>query len=249
LVLARPDRANRLDRQALPELSEVADLATGQAHDGELRCLLVEQRGKFFSTGGDLESLGASREGAAPFVRSATTPLNSAVSRLARLGAPIVVAVGGPAIGAGVAFAALADVVIASERAAFVAGYPAIGMTPDAGLSWFLPRRVGSRHATDYFLRNRTWSAAEARDRGLVTELVAHDELAARAGVVATELAAGPTAAYAATRGLLLSAQDLSLESQLELEAQTLAGMAGTEDGWHGITSMLTGSRPTFRGR
>jgi 2-(1,2-epoxy-1,2-dihydrophenyl)acetyl-CoA isomerase len=246
LTLNRPDRGNAFDTKLCAELSEVAI----ECDESEaVRCLLVEAEGKWFSTGGDLARLGASREVAPAFVKAATTPLHSALSRLARMSAPVVVAMHGSAIGAGVALAAAADFCLVTDDVRFIAGYPAIGMTVDAGLSWFLPRRVGSRAAADYFLRNRTWSAAEALRLGLVTELVEADQLQARGRELASELALGPTAAFGEVKNLLLETWDSSLETQLEREARALARATRTDDGWHGISAALAGDQPTFTGR
>ncbi|MCW2816140.1 MAG: Enoyl-CoA hydratase/isomerase [Nocardioides sp.] len=243
LVLARPQRGNALDQVALDELDSVV---RGAEADPQLRCLLVSAEGRFFCTGGDLRALGASREGAPDFVRGVTTALNSMVARLAGATAPVVVATRAPAIGAGVCFAAVADVVIASDTASFVAGYPALGLTPDAGLSWLLPRRVGQRAAASYFLRDQTWTARQALALGLVGEVVADDDLDARALAVATEIATGSTPAHLATRALLLSGSERTLSEQLEREAASLASAVQTEDGWHGITEVLAGRVPSF---
>jgi 2-(1,2-epoxy-1,2-dihydrophenyl)acetyl-CoA isomerase len=245
LTLSRPGRGNAFDAVLCTELAEAAVRCD---EDPAIRCLLVDAEGKWFSTGGDLAKLGESREGAPSFVKRSTTSLHSAVSRLARMAPPVVVAMDGGAIGAGVSFAALADFCLVTERAKFLAGYPAIGMTVDAGVSWFLPRRVGSRAAGDFFLRNRTWSAADALRLGLVTEIVEQDALSATALTLALELAQGPTAAYGEVRNLLLDTWDTSLETQLELEARSLARATRTDDGWHGITAAMAGERPRFSG-
>lgn len=245
LTLNRPDKGNAIDATLCAELSEVAIECD---ENDDVRCLVVDAEGKWFSTGGDLKRLGASREGAPAFVKAATTPLHSALSRLARMSAPVVVVMQGSAIGAGVALAASADFCLATDDVRFIAGYPSIGMTVDAGLSWFLPRRVGSRAATDYFLRNRTWPAAEALRLGLVTDLVAADDLQAQSMQLATELAHGPTAAFGEVKNLLLDSWDRSLETQLEQEARALARATRTDDGWHGISAALAGDQPMFTG-
>jgi 2-(1,2-epoxy-1,2-dihydrophenyl)acetyl-CoA isomerase len=246
LTLNRPERGNAFDVTLCAELSEAAIRCD---EDDEIRCLLVDSVGKWFSTGGDLARLGETREGAPAFVKRATTTLHSAISRLARMAPPVVVAMDGGAIGAGASFAALADFCLVTERTRFMAGYPAIGMTVDAGLSWFLPRRVGTRAAADYFLRNRTWSAADALRLGLVTEIVDQERLDEASRSLAVELARGPTVAYGEVRNLLLDTWDKTLEAQLELEARSLARATRTEDGWHGIESAVAGRQPQFEGR
>ncbi|MDX6360102.1 MAG: 2-(1,2-epoxy,2-dihydrophenyl)acetyl-CoA isomerase [Nocardioidaceae bacterium] len=245
-TLSRPERGNAFD---LALCDAILALATRCDEDEAVRCLLVTSTGKWFSTGGDLAKLGESREGGPAFVERATRSLHAGIALLARMDAPVVVAMRGGAIGAGVALPAAADFCLVTERVRFLAGYPAIGMTVDAGLSYYLPRRVGSRAAADYFLRNRTWSADEAVRLGLATEIVPDDELDDRALDLARELAAGPTAAYGEVRRLLLEAADRTLEAQLDAEALALARATRTDDGWGGITAALAGERPHFSGR
>ncbi|MCW2621068.1 MAG: Enoyl-CoA hydratase/isomerase [Frankiales bacterium] len=244
--LTRPERGNAFD---LALCDAILDLAVRCETDDSIRCLLVTSSGKWFSTGGDLAHLGASRDGAPAFVERATRSLHDGIARLARMDAPVVVAMQGGAIGAGAALAAVSDFCLATSAVRFVAGYPAIGMTVDAGLSYFLPRRVGTRAATDYFLRNRTWTAEQALELGLLTDVVPAEELQDRALALARDLAAGPTAAYGEVRRLLLDTWDRSLEDQLEAEAGSLARATRTEDGWGGISAALAGERPEFTGR
>jgi 2-(1,2-epoxy-1,2-dihydrophenyl)acetyl-CoA isomerase len=245
LTLSRPDRGNAINEVLAAELNEVAIRCD---EDPAVRCLLMDAEGRWFSTGGDLAALGASREDAPAFVKRTTTNLHAALSRLSRMAPPVVVAMQGGAIGAGVSFAAAADFVIAAPSVRFVAGFTAIGMTVDSGLTWFLPRRVGTRAAADYLLRARTWDAAEALRLGLVTEIASDDSLADRADELAAELAHGPTLAFGEIKNLLLSTWDQPLETQLELEARALARATKTDDGWHGIESGLARRTPTFEG-
>jgi 2-(1,2-epoxy-1,2-dihydrophenyl)acetyl-CoA isomerase len=245
-TLARPERGNAFD---LALCDAILDLAVRCDTDDAIRCLLITSTGKWFSTGGDLARLGESRDGAPAFVERATRTLHQGIVRLARMDAPVVVAMRGGAIGAGAALAAVSDFCLASASVRFLAGYPAIGMTVDAGLSYFLPRRVGARAATDYFLRNRTWTAEQALELGLVTQVVTEDELDGRAVALARELADGPTSAYGEVRRLLLDSWDRPLEAQLDEEAASLARATQTDDGWHGISAALAGDRPEFTGR
>lgn len=246
LTLCRPDRGNAVNEHFARELNDVAIRCD---EDDAVRCLLIESEGRWFSTGGDLASLGASRADAPAFVKRTTTPLHSALSRLSRMAPPVVVSMRGSAIGAGVAFAAAADFVLATPSVRFLSGFTAIGMTVDSGLTWFLPRRVGTRATADYLLRAQEWSADEALRRGLVTEVVDDESLDRRATELATELAQGPTLAYGEIKNLLLSTWDQPLETQLELEARALARATRTHDGWHGIESATAGQRPTYEGR
>lgn len=246
VTLCRPERGNNFDAVLCREIGE---LALRLDSDPGVRSVLVRAEGRWFSTGGDLSQLGRDRDEAPAFIKEATMTLHSGLSRLARMNAPVVVAMRGGCIGAGAALPAAADFCLATPSVTFLCGYPAIGMTVDAGLSWFLPRRVGSRAASDYFLRNRTWSAEEAHRVGLVSDVVPDDELDERAEALARELAAGPTWAFGEVKNLLLDSLACSLEEQLEKEARSLARAAATDDGWNGITSLSRREVPTFTGR
>jgi 2-(1,2-epoxy-1,2-dihydrophenyl)acetyl-CoA isomerase len=246
LTFCRPDRGNAVNELFAGELNDVAIRCD---EDDSVRCLLIEAEGRWFSTGGDLAALGASREAAPAFVKRTTTTLHSALSRLSRMAPPVVVSMRGSAIGAGASFAAAADFTLVTPKVRFLSGFTAIGMTVDSGLTWFLPRRVGTRAAADYLLRAREWSADEALLRGLVTEIVDDASLDQRAIELATELAQGPTLAYGEIKNLLLSTWDQPLETQLELEARALARATRTHDGWRGIESAMAGQRPTYEGR
>ena len=245
-TLARPERGNAFD---IPLCDAIRHLAVRCHTDDTIRCLLITSTGKWFSTGGDLARLGETRDGAPAFVERATRTLHEGIALLTRMDAPVVVAMRGGAIGAGAALPAVSDFCLATAGVRFMAGYPAIGMTADGGLSYFLPRRVGARAATDYFLRSRTWTAEQARELGLVTEVVPDDELDGRAAALARELADGPTCAYGEVRRLLLDTWGRPLEAQLAEEAASLARATQTDDGWQGITAALAGERPEFTGR
>lgn len=239
------DRGNPFDRTLCDDL---ARLATALEADPRVRAVLVVAEGRFFSVGGDLRSLGASREELPRFILDATTTFHSAVARLARLDAPVVVAVDALAAGGGVSFAAGADVLVAGPGAAFYAAYQGIGLAVDGGGTHHLARRVGVPRARQFYLRNQTWSAEEAVARGLADELAPEGaEAAARA--IAQELAAGPTQAFGAVKRLLAETLDRPLEAQLEAEARAMLRTARTEDAWAGIGAVAARERPVFTGR
>lgn len=240
------DRGNPFDAAACAELAEVI---TGCEVDPEVRCVLIQATGRFFSVGGDLASLGRSREELTPFIKRATIGLHAAISRMSRMDAPVVVAVHGLAAGGGVSLAAAADFCLAARSAKFYAAYQGIGLTVDGGGSYFVPRRVGTRRATSFFLRNQTWDAETAVRHGLADEVVDDDRLEAEALALATELAAGPTRAFGEVKNLLLSSLDTPLETQLELEAQAMARAGATEDAWEGVSAVAAKRRPGFAGR
>jgi 2-(1,2-epoxy-1,2-dihydrophenyl)acetyl-CoA isomerase len=130
-----------------------------------------------------------------------------------------------------------------------VSAYAGIGFSCDAGSSVMLSRRMGLARARRFLILNETLSAPDALAVGLVDEVLTADQLQARAQTVARQLAAGPTRAFGEIRRLLLSAQDQPLETQLELEAQALARIAGTSDARDGLTAFAQKRKPEFQGR
>ncbi|MCW2997903.1 MAG: Enoyl-CoA hydratase/isomerase [Solirubrobacterales bacterium] len=239
------DRGNPFDVQFCAELSQV--ITDCDEHPG-VRCVLVEGAGRFFSVGGDLACLGRDRDGLGRFIQSATIGLHAAISRMSRMDAPVVVAVHALAAGGAVSLAAAADFCLAGRSAKFLAAYQGIGLAIDGGGSHSVPRRVGSRRATEFYLRNQTWDAERACRYGLVNDVVEDGELAERARSLARELAAGPTRSFGEVKNLLASTYDQPLEAQLELEARAMRRSADTEDAWHGITAMAAKRAPVFKG-
>jgi len=232
LTLAQPQRGNPFDTQLCSELSLAA---TECDEDPAVRAVLIRADGRFFSVGGDLGSLGAARDDLPRFVKNATTTFHSAVSRFARMDAPVVCAVHAMAAGGGVSFLAAADVIVAGSSARFYAAYQGIGLAIDGGGSHFLPRRVGTGRARSFYLRNQMWSAEEALAHGLVDELVADEALAGTAAAIAAELAAGPTLAFGEVKNLLLDSWDRPLEAQLEAEARAMGRTGRSDDAWNAI--------------
>src|SRR5262249_45971373 len=151
--------------------------------------------GPYFSVGVDLKSIAVDLDGMPEWANNANGQMNLALSRLARGDAPVVVAVHALCVGGGVALAASADFCLAAASSRFYAAYCGSGLVPAGGGTTYLPRRGGVRAAAAFLMRNQTWTAAEALDRGLVSEVVDDADLGAAAMALALELAQGPTVA------------------------------------------------------
>ncbi|HEY2220619.1 enoyl-CoA hydratase/isomerase family protein [Actinomycetospora sp.] len=245
ITLDQPDRGNPFDGPFCAELSLIAAECD---ENPEVRAVLIDAAGKYFSVGADLRVLGRDRADLPRFTKSATTGLHSAISRFSRMDAPVVAAVHGLAVGGGVSLAAAADFCLAGGSARFYAAYAGIGLSPDGGGTHALTRLVGPRRATEFYLRNQTWTADEAAARGLVSEVVDDAELGKRARELALELAGGPTRAFGEMKNLLLAAVDQPLEALLEAEARAMGRVTRTEDSWNAITAVSAKQRPTFEG-
>lgn len=246
LTLSQGDRGNPFDQPFCDALSAAA---TECDEDPGVRAVLIRAEGRFFTVGGDLRTLGESPEGLRRFIKNGTAGLHAAVSRFTRCDAPVVVAVHAMCAGGGVSLAAAADFCVAARSARFYAAYQGIGLAIDGGGSYFVPRRVGSRAATSFYLRNETWTAEQALERGLISAVVDDDALEAEALALATELAAGPTLSFGEVKNLLLSSDSQPLEAQLELEARAMGRTVRTEDTWNAITAAAQKQKPTFHGR
>lgn len=243
IVLNRPQAANALDDVMGRELAAAAARCNG---DPGVRAVVLTGSGRFFSAGGDLAAMAAHAERPSAHVKGLADDLHRAVSAFARMRAPLICAVNGQAAGAGFSLAIAGDLVLAAESAAFTMAYTRAGLSPDGSSSWFLPRLVGLRRAQELMLTNRTLSAAEALEWGLVTRVVADAELDDAAGVLAAQLARGPSGAQGVVKELLLGTFARGLEEQMELEGRAIAGCVASTDGVEGITAFLAKRPPTF---
>jgi len=229
--------------------SELCEAATQLSEDSNVRCVLISAEGKAFSYGGDVGAFVSDLDGLPLNIKRWTTTLHSAIARLQRMDAPIVAAVHGVCAGGMSALVAGSDILIAADSARFVAAYAGIGFSCDAGSSIMYSRRMGLGRARRFLLANETLTANDARDAGLVDEVVPVEQLNARSEAMAKQLAAGPTRAFGEMRRLLISAQNQPLETQLELEAQALARTSATSDAKNALTAFAQKRKPEFTGR
>jgi 2-(1,2-epoxy-1,2-dihydrophenyl)acetyl-CoA isomerase len=181
-------------------------------------------------------------------LREITAYLHNAIATFAAMDAPLITAINGTAAGAGFSLAILGDIAITAESAKFTLAYTGAGLSPDGSSTYYLPRLVGVRRARELMITNRVLSAREAEQWGLVNQVVADDEVLATAMAQATKLAKGPTLAYGQVKKLLDASMQNSLESQMQLETEGIAGMAATSDGKEGIAAFLEKRKPDFKG-
>lgn len=243
ITLNRPDVLNAFDgamqegfRAALKEA----------ARDPEVRAVVLTGAGRGFCVGQDLKEFQA---GAGDLGERLRSTYNRNVPALRSLEKPVIAAVNGPAAGAGLALAAACDIRIAADSATFVPAFINIGLIPDTGASFFIPRLLGYERAFEWLCSGKRLTAADAHAWGFVSEVVEAGKLAARAGAVAAEFAALPTRAIGMTKRLLDRAAGATLEEQLELEAQLQAAAAESEDFAEGVAAFLEKREPRFMGR
>ncbi|HWG39452.1 MAG TPA: enoyl-CoA hydratase-related protein [Candidatus Acidoferrales bacterium] len=245
VTLNRPQANNSLDLEMAKHLMAVA-LRCESDHDA--RAVLLKGAGKSFCAGGDVKAFVAQKELPA-YLREITSYLHRAISCFTRLDAPVIAAVHGPAAGGGFSLAISCDLVIAAESATFLMAYSKIGMAPDGGSTYFLPRLVGLKRAMELALTNRALSAREACEWGLVTDVVAQENLASRAEELAQSLAQGPTGAFGSAKRLLHGGWNQALETQMELESRAIAEAGGTADGQEGIRAFVEKRKALFGGK
>ena len=245
VTLNRPEAANGMNAALIKELS---DASIRCDEDRAIRAVVITGAGRFFSAGGDVKSFAAAGDDVGVLIKELTMYLHAAIARFAKMDAPVIAAVNGVAAGAGFSLAAACDLAVAAKSAMFLSAYTAAGLTPDGSSTYFLPRLVGMRRATELMLTNRRLSADEALEWGLINEVVADDEAVARAHEIAAELATGPTATYGAVKRLLQASASSALETQMEFEARTIAGIARSSDGREGITAFNEKRPPEYTG-
>lgn len=243
LTLSRGQAGNAIDQEMADSLLEAAQFCETDDH---VRAVLLTGQGRSFCVGGDVKAFVAAGPSAPELVRSLTGSLHAAMALLARMDKPLVTAVNGAAAGAGFGLAILGDVALAARSAKFAMAYGAIGLTPDAGATWLLPRLVGLRRAQELALTGKRIDAAEAERMGLITRAVDDDVLLAEAIALATVLARSPRRAFARTRALLHQSSSNDFETQLALEAAGIAYAIGQPEGQEGISAFVARRPPDF---
>lgn len=245
ITLDRPEAGNAI---TLPLARALLAAAIRCQTDEAIRCIVLTGNGGLFCAGGDVQLLAGAGDKRSEVLSELIATFHAAVARLARAPKPLVTLVNGPAAGAGFSLAMLGDVVIGARSAHFTAAYGAIGLTPDGGLSWLLPRLVGLRKAQDIILTNRRIKGDEAEAIGLVTRIVDDEVLATEGLKVATALADAPVEALAASRALLADSFETGLETQLDRELRSMAMAGAGRESEEGLSALLAKRPANFRG-
>jgi 2-(1,2-epoxy-1,2-dihydrophenyl)acetyl-CoA isomerase len=247
LTLNRPDKLNAFNPPMHEELRRGLEQA---AQDSGVRAVLLTGAGRGFCTGQDLSERDVSK-GAPPIDLSVSlgSNYNPLVRRLRALPKPIVCAVNGVAAGAGANIALACDVVIAARSARFVQAFSRIGLVPDSGGTYFLPRLVGTARAMGLALFAESVSAEQAEQWGLIWKAVDDERLPAEAQALAERLAKGPTKGYGLLKKALYASSGNSLDAQLDLE-RDLQREAGLSDDYReGVSAFKEKREPRFSGK
>lgn len=246
ITLNRPERLNSFTNLMHAELRDAIARSVAQC----ARVLVITGAGKGFCAGQDLNDRAvAPGQSAVDLGESMEKNYAPLVKSLRSLPMPVIAAVNGVAAGAGCNFALACDLTIATESASFLQPFCKLGLIPDTGGSYFLPRLVGAQRAMGLALLGDKLTAKRAAEIGLIWECVADDQFAARVDAIAAQLATGPTMGYVRTKHALYASADHSLDEQLALEGQLMRECGYSEDYKEGVAAFKEKRAANFVGR
>jgi 2-(1,2-epoxy-1,2-dihydrophenyl)acetyl-CoA isomerase len=246
VTLNRPDKLNSFTVAMHEELAD----ALGRIEAGDVRVMVLTGAGRGFCAGQDLSERAVTGDG--PRVDLGSTvekyyaPL---VRRLRALPLPVVIGVNGVAAGAGANLALAGDMVIAAKSASFIEPFCRLGLVPDTGGTYFLPRLVGHARAMGLSLLGNKLSAEKAEQWGLIWETVEDDELGPRLDALAAHFAAAPTKGLAYTKRALSESLSNTLDEQLRLELEMMRELGASDDYAEGVSAFLNKRAPVFKGK
>lgn len=246
--LNRPDKLNSFTREMASQLQQALRSA---ADDEEIRCVFLTGDGSAFCAGQDLPEVLERRDQDEDYKLSDTVqesylPLIKLIRKMPK---PVVCAVNGTAAGAGANLALACDFVLASDEARFIQAFSKIGLIPDTGGTWLLPRLVGQARARALTMLGEPLDAQQAEDWGMIYRCVEDKKLIDESMKLARQLSQLPTRALALTKQALDQAENQSFEEQLELEARLQAEAGETEDFEEGVQAFLNKRKPQFKGK
>ncbi|MEM7568467.1 MAG: 2-(1,2-epoxy-1,2-dihydrophenyl)acetyl-CoA isomerase PaaG [Pseudomonadota bacterium] len=245
LTLNRPDKLNSFNVQMHEEVrSAIADAKENA------RCLLITGAGRGFCAGQDLSDRTVSSDGQAPDLGySVETYYNPLIRSLTSLPMPVICAVNGVAAGAGANIALACDIVLAAKSAKFIQSFANIGLIPDSGGTWILPRLIGQARAMAIALTATPVTAEQAVSWGMIWQAVDDDALMETATGLADKLANGPTTGLAATKKHIREASTRTLNEELDLECATMRALGQSADYKEGVDAFLNKRKPVYTGK
>ncbi len=247
LTLNRPDSLNSLD---LAMMDALVVNAMALAADGSVRCIVIRGAGRHFMAGGDIRTFAASL-GAPPAQRRQdfariVQRVHAAIETIYRMPHPVIAAVHGAVAGFGLSLMCACDLAVAADSSYFTSAYRHIGLTPDGGATYALPRIVGAKKAMEIVLLGERFGVDEALRLGLINRVVPEAELAAAVGKLAAALASGPALAMRNGKRLINQSLGHSLSMQLDAEARSFAACSAMPDFVEGVDAFLDKRTPRF---
>lgn len=246
VTLNRPDKLNAFNADLHAGLAAAMARAESEA---AVRCVLITGAGRGFCAGADLTGRDLKAGAQADLGETLDRSYNPLVRRMRALQKPIVCAVNGVAAGAGANFALACDLVLAARSASFIQAFVKIGLVPDCGGSYFLPRLAGMQRAMALAMTGDRLPAEDAERWGLIWKCVDDDQLQAASEGVAVALAAGPTRTLGLIKRAMYASAGNTLDAQLDLERDLQREVGKGEDYREGIAAFLEKRKPAFKGR
>jgi len=246
ITFNRPNAMNSLNEQMANELSALTEQIS---LDSKIRAVLIRGAGNIFMAGGDIRFFHQTLDMMPKGVLNLVRMVNGIISNLIHSPKPVLACVHGSVAGIGMSFMMAADLVIAGANTQFTMAYSKLGVSPDGGASYFLPKIAGHKKAMELALLSDVINANQAQDLGLINWVVPEDQLEEKTVQILNKLANGPTQAYANTKQLIYQSASNSLEQQFEAEARSFAHLSQTADFRSGVTGFLNKTKPEFIGR
>lgn len=245
ITLNRPDSYNACNEALTSELQEALRLATA---DSEVRCVVLTGAGKAFCSGQDLKDA-PSGGGKRSLADSLQRRYNPIITLMREMPKPIIASINGVAAGAGLSLALAADIRIMNSSAKLVEAFIGIALIPDSGATYFYPRMLGYSRAFEFATLNKSISAEEAKELGLVSMVAAPQSFQEAVQSIAKLYANGPTQSYGFVKHLLQKGMDLPLETMLELEVDFQQRAGESFDYSEGVAAFIEKRTPSFQGK
>ena len=245
ITLNRPDVFNSFNREMALSLQSILDDCE---HNNDVRSIVITGNGKAFCAGQDLKEV-TSPELNPGFKKILEEHYNPIITRIRAINKPIIAAVNGVAAGAGANIALSCDLVVASNKAGFIQAFSKIGLIPDSGGSFFLPRLIGFQKATALMMLGDKVTAEEAEELGMIFKVISSESFNEEVEKLAVKLANMPTKALGLIKELLSKSMTNTLEQQLELEGKLQIKAALCEDYTEGVNAFMEKRKPIFKGK